>query len=337
MRFEGATHNLSGNDKPWLSANGLKAYMRFQKTPYLGNLPPELRALCPENPRRVLEDLDRLAGELRDGRYFSRDAHYFYRVSRQNHLLAGKSVHLTYLGSGSYGHAFAIKPEDSNGKDDAPFVLKIYKYADHIGIYNHGSNAENSSGVRYSHQPIKDKARYYCGNPVTGWMINERITPDMDPRTRPGKWMYELGIHCRDDLRNKINHIVFEEGGLVKGVAFTNLPKDMLQPAYDWLMQERPEHRETTASWILSLPIPDQKGAFNTAIRYPESRKQATSHIRFLAENDRTDAFYTAMQYPECRERAAYIITYLPEADQKTARDTATQYPECRSALKTGR
>ena len=217
VRFAGATHNLSGHDKPWLSAEGLEAYLRTQPTPYLGRLPPELVALCPETPRTVLEDLDQLAEKLR-----RKPLNEGASLTCQ---LASKPVRLTCLGSGDSGKAFTLVPMPGilkrvlnilKKKDDAPFVFKIYydtRIQAHLGNRNHGSWSENSSGVRYSHQPIKNKARYYCGNPDAGWMINERITPDMDPNTRPGVWMRELGIYSGDS-ENNVNGIVFEEGGI---------------------------------------------------------------------------------------------------------------------------
>lgn len=317
-----------GQVKP-VSPEQLEAFLAGQSTTQLGELPKAIQALNPDNPDKIWQALDKLALDLRetDGKGKVYRARGVKPPEDRSINSLQKTASLKWLDEGGYGMAYTLH---ANNKT---FVFKVFYYLDHKNmiLYDtsmlvNGNFFENARGLQYASQPVKNLAQYYCGNPKTGWIINELITPDMKPQTRPGPWMHEIGIRSTDP-KNNINNIIFEYGEINGGVDLDLLPKNMRWQAFVTAL-ENPLSRPAAADDLFELPESLRKRAFDMAMTHPEARKTASARITMLPAKDRKAAFDTAMQYPETRVWALSAIDWLAAEDQQDALRQLEQCPE---------
>jgi hypothetical protein len=334
----------------WVSPETLEAMLTFCSSPYVGQLPtPIVQAIKPR-PQEVLKAFDLMAGCLSPIGSIGINVSACCKVGQN-----GVPLSLQTIGRGAYGAVYQLTVAHQH------YALKIYHIAgnaeaeDMDGVWH-----ETRTALYFPRKPLKDIARFYCGNPKAGWALFELITPEMSIENREGLEVSTFPVNFWDGYNNSVSGIRVDYGGInarqkkitiglrgfmnalknsspnVQAQATTqipDLPEADRKTAFD-LATTRPYIvvQANAAAQISSLVENDRKAAFEWAMATQISTIQANAaaQIGSLAETDRKAAFKQAMatQIPSVQANAVTQISYLPPSDRKAAFEQAMAIQE---------
>ncbi len=194
IRFEGITRKAR---KHFMDSDTFDRAIDQMKHPYVGQLPtPFLQ--CGLKPREVYEALDQVAGALQKElvQIDVRPLDEFIPEIDRVFPFGNQEISVKCVGKGMIGVVFQMKLGENTYAmktffNMLPHEATIKGYSgwpwDVFRRKGHGCYGETASGLFLSKYPIKNMARFYCGNPKAKWSLDEWITPDDQPAKRSGK------------------------------------------------------------------------------------------------------------------------------------------------------
>jgi hypothetical protein len=316
----------------WVSPKTLKTMLEVSGRPYVGRLPASLVQAMPLQPQALLNALDTLAEILRPlGRL--PNGMTVGCILSENGLPLG----LKKLGGGAAGSVYQLTVHHQQ------YALKIYHNIDNAEENTvHGVWAETRVGLYFYRHPLKDIVRFYCANPMAGWVLFELITAEVSLEKRKGPLLNTFPLVFVDNHENnRLHGILIDYGGLqftpenvaagpirlVQASAMPSLyhlPEEARFMAFEEAMNiQEPPLQVSAVTQIRHLPEIYQRKAFESALntQNPEVQSSAALQIRFLPQAERNAYFELVMAIPKpvVQASAASQIHSLPRTTRKAS------------------
>ncbi len=308
-----------------LSPENYERLVSCRESTAIGGLPAVFRADPALDPQQVIQDLDWLTRILRD-------CIPEYSVYPLIGHIGCLPFDCQERGHGDYGRVFRLRVAGES------FALKVYKDPGLVGW--HGSIGEVCLAAFFAGIPVSDAARFYLGDPVSGWMLSEWIDPaTVESRVPPPgptveSVAREYGLTLRDHFEEPEPELSLPWDNLVKDwrnwgpggilIDYGGIRYETPATPEEFEIRLRSPHYRTEA-WELFfdaskvLPFEQRWAFFQKYAQWQDIWGIIEDHLTTaeqLGVADPAAAFDEAIARPESQVAAAWLVRFL-EADTR--------------------